>query len=264
MQLRVFFVNAFVGEGFQGNPAAVILLRSWLPDAEMQAIATRNGLSETAFLVPADDGYHLRWFTPTEEDRLCGHATLASAFVLFHRLHQSGDKLRFHTFGGELQVERGADRLHMRLPSIASQLCTPPAALFDALHCARREVLSSGGTSNYNYYVIFDAERELRALAPDLRRLQSLHPYGVAVTAPGEQADFVSRYFAPSFGIPEDPVTGSIHCVLTDYWTRRLGREELYARQISARGGELFCRQAGIHVLISGRAALYNEGQIEV
>lgn len=259
--LRYFVVDAFAAGGLRGNPAGVVLLDRALPDTVLQAIAAENNLAETAFLGRTDDGYHLRWFTPTEEVPLCGHATLATAFVLFDKAGHDAAEVRFETASGLLVVRRDGDWLELDLPRFdATPVGTPPDELIDGLGIALLEVRRVD--EDPNWYVRLRSEDEVRALDPDLPELALLHPHGVAVTAPGEEVDFVSRYFAPGSGIPEDAVTGSIHAALTPYWAARLGRDELTARQLSPRGGELRCRLAGDRVRVAGRAVLYLEGRI--
>jgi PhzF family phenazine biosynthesis protein len=255
MRIPLYQVDAFASEVFRGNPAAVCPLESWLPDATLQAIAAENNLSETAFFVREGEAYRLRWFTPTVEVELCGHATLASGFVL---LRQDGT-VKFLTRSGPLAVRRDGDLLTLDLPALPASAMEPPAALIKGLGVAPRETLRAT-----NWLAVLDGEETVRALTPDFASLARLHPYGVIVTAPGDAADFVSRYFGPSFGIPEDPVTGSAHCTLVPYWSARLGKKKLDARQLSARGGTLACEDLGARVALTGRCALYLEGSITV
>lgn len=259
MRLPIYQVDAFASEVFRGNPAAVCPLEMWLPDAAMQAIAAENNLSETAFFVPTRDGYDLRWFTPTLEVDLCGHATLASAYIIFERLDKAARTARFHTRSGALEVGRDGDLLVLDFPAIPSEPCDPPAALIDGLGARPREVRRAT-----NYMAVFDGEDAIRALAPDMAQLVRLAPHGIIVTAPGAEVDFVSRFFAPAHGIPEDPVTGSAYCTLTPYWAKRLGKPKLHARQVSARGGDLWCTDRDARVAIAGRAVVYLEGSIHV
>jgi len=260
MQLKMFQVDAFAREVFRGNPAAVVPLTRWLEESQMQSIAAENNLSETAFFTPQNGDYGLRWFTPTCEVRLCGHATLASAFVVLNILEPERKLVRFDTLSGTLTVERGGDLLIMDFPKRPPEASEAPAALFDGLKIKPREVLAT--PMDTNYYAVYESEDMVRALQPDWQLLERLHPYGVAVTAPSTEVDFVSRYFAPSYGIPEDPVTGAIHCALVPYWANRLGKSELHAWQVSKRGGELFCELRQNSVMISGYAAKYLEGDI--
>jgi len=242
---------------FAGNPAAVCLLEGWLEDERMQAIAAENNLSETAFLVRSGKSYELRWFTPTCEVDLCGHATLASAFVIFEYLDREAGVIRFQTRSGELRVRRNGDLLAMDFPARPAQRCEPNAALERALGKAPRELYLAR-----DYMAVYDSEDEVRTLAPDLHALAQIDCFATIVTAPGRQADFVSRFFAPRSGIPEDPVTGSAHCTLVPYWADRLGKTSLQALQVSPRGGELWCELQGDRVSISGQAVLYLEGSI--
>jgi PhzF family phenazine biosynthesis protein len=257
--IPVYQVDAFSGAVFGGNPAAICPLETWLPDATLQDIAAENNLSETAFFVPDGAGYRLRWFTPTVEVDLCGHATLASAYVILTRLDPSADAVRFETRSGTLTVTRDGDRLTMDFPSIPGEPADPPDALVRAVG-RRPEAVAAGP----NVLALLGSAAEVRDLAPDMAAVAELHPRCLIVTAPGDDCDFVSRFFAPSYGIPEDPVTGSAHCMLTPFWAARLGKTALHARQISARGGELWCEAAGDRVRIGGRAALFLEGRISI
>ena len=259
MKIPLFQIDAFTGRVFGGNPAAVCPLETWLDDETMQAIAAENNVSETAFFVEAVDHYDLRWFTPTVEVELCGHATLATAHLLFDELDIGGEVVQFETRSGRLTVSRDGDLLVMSFPAQPPGPCEVPAELIPALGAEPEEVLA-----NDDYFVVLADEAEVRALTPDIARLGRLDRRGVIVTAKGEEADFVSRFFAPQSGIDEDPVTGSAHCELTPYWSKRLGKPLLTAHQVSARGGELVCEDQGERVLISGRAVTYLEGIIEI
>lgn len=260
-QLRMFQVDAFAGAVFRGNPAAVCPLESWLGDEQMQAIATENNLAETAFFVPEGDGYRLRWFTPRYEVDLCGHATLASAFVVFTVLEAVDDSVRFETRSGLLEVSRDGNRFVMDFPARPGTVCPdPPADLLEALDIPPTQVLWAAG----DYFGVYESEDEVRTVRPDLPRIERLESRGAVVTAPGRDTDFVSRYFAPRYGIPEDPVTGSTHCTLVPYWAERLGKTRLHARQVSSRQGELFCEMRGERVAIAGEAVLYLEGMIHL
>jgi predicted PhzF superfamily epimerase YddE/YHI9 len=252
VKLPLYQVDAFASEPFRGNPAAVCLLDEWLPDGTLQAIAAENNLSETAFLVREGEGYRLRWFTPKVEVELCGHATLASGFVLL----ESDGEVVFHTRSGTLKVRRDGDVLTMDLPALPATPMAPPPAL---AALAPRATLRAS-----NWLAVFDREEQVRALAPDFAALAELHPYGVIATAPGAKVDFVSRYFGPSFGVDEDPVTGSAHCTLVPYWSKRLGKPKLVAHQVSHRGGELICEDRGARVALTGRCVLYLEGEIRI
>jgi len=263
MRLRIYQIDAFASRVFRGNPAAVVPLPEWLGDAQLQSIAAENNLSETAFFVPQDEHFHLRWFTPTQEVRLCGHATLAAASVVFSVLETSSTDVKFETLSGILNVQKGAGNLlTMDFPKLIPKTCEPPVPLLEGLRRKPVEVLATD--TDTNYYAVYENEAAVRAIGPNLSLLANLHPYGVVVTAVGEEADFVSRYFAPGYGIPEDPVTGSIHCALTPYWSQRLGKPVLHARQVSKRGGELECEDLPGRVLISGQAVRYLEGEIYI
>jgi PhzF family phenazine biosynthesis protein len=265
MKLPLFQVDAFAEGVFSGNPAAVCPLDTWLPDNVMQAIAAENNLSETAFFVREDPGFRLRWFTPTREVELCGHATLASAFVLWTHLGESGP-LRFRTRSGVLIVEQDGDRIVLDFPALSLEPAQrPPDALFIGLGVKPDAVLANGESLGSGFYVaLYPSEAVVRDLSPDFAALSSFGDMGVVATAPGVEAAFASRCFAPAFGIPEDPVTGSIHCFLVPYWAGRLGRKALRARQVSARGGTLYCEWIGDRVRIGGTAAGYLVGTIEV
>lgn len=257
--IRQYQIDAFAQRVFEGNPAAVVPLDDWLPDATMQAIATENNLSETAFLVREDSAYRLRWFSPAGEIDLCGHATLASAYVLFELLGYSGSSISFATRSGRLVVEREGPRLAMDFPTLPAYSCPAPAALLAGLKREPLEVLAAD-----DYFAVFDNEDDIRSLSPDLAELSKLDRRGVCITAPGKSVDFVSRFFGPKWGIPEDPVTGSAHCSLAPYWATRLGKSRFIARQLSRRGGELHCELRGARVIISGYAVKFMEGDITV
>jgi PhzF family phenazine biosynthesis protein len=259
MDLALYQVDAFANRLFAGNPAAVVPLSSWLPDDVLQAIAAENNVSETAFLVPANDGYRLRWFTPLVETELCGHATLAAAFVLLTRVIPEQTTVGFDTMSGRLTVTRDGDSFTLELPAQPPLACSMPERMLEAVGGDPNEVLAA-----VKYLLVFQDELEVAALRPDFATLADIDRDGVIVTAPGRECDFVSRYFAPHAGIPEDPVTGSAHCTLVPYWAARLGRDRLRARQISRRGGELDCALIGSRVRLSGRAILYMEGRIHV
>jgi PhzF family phenazine biosynthesis protein len=259
MELPIYQVDAFTDRLFAGNPAAVCPLDAWLPDAAMQAIAAENNLSETAFFVPRGEDYDLRWFTPTVETDLCGHATQASGFIVMNRLAPQRSSVRFHTRSGPLTVTRQDDMFAIDLPAQPPERCTMPSRLVAAL--GRKPVQILGAVK---YLAIYDSAADVAALTPDTAAMMDTDRDGVIVSAPGTDCDFVSRYFAPHAGIPEDPVTGSAHCTLVPYWAKRLGRTTLHARQISRRGGELFCELKGDRIVIAGRAALYLEGRIRV
>jgi len=266
MRVSLFHVDAFTDQPFAGNPAAVCLLNSWLDDALLLKVAAENNLSATAFLVPGGPdirpSYELRWFTPRCEVRLCGHATLASAYVVLKLLSAGLGTVQFQTrFGGTLVVREEGHSLVMDFPALYPQPCKEiPESLDRALGAHPSEVLDV----NDIYVCVFEDEDSIRGIRPNFALLEQLHPFAVSITAPGKQADFVSRYFAPSYGIPEDPVTGSAHCVLTPYWAKRLGKPRLHARQLSERGGQLSCELAGERVLLSGKAVLVLQGSLTI
>lgn len=260
MRIPIWQVDAFSSQVFRGNPAAVCPLDAWLDDGVLQAIAAENNLSETAFLLRREPDWEIRWFTPVTEVRLCGHATLASAFVLFEALQPETDRVTFHSRSGPLTVRRSGDLLVMDFPARRSLPCPASAGLTVALGRDPLEVLRS----EEDTMAVLGSEAEVRDLRPDIPRLASLVARGLIVTAPGNSADFVSRFFAPGAGIPEDPVTGSAHCTLTPFWAARLGKRNLRALQVSRRGGELFCEDRGDRVAIAGRAVCYLEGAIYV
>lgn len=265
MRLRLFQVDAFADRVFTGNPAAVVPLESWLEDATLQAIAGENNLSETAYFVPEDGGYHLRWFTPTREVDLCGHATLASAHVLFHHLGATDEVLRFRSQGGDLRVRRDGDLLELDFPEHRPTACTTPPGFSALLGADPDEVLLAREIPAGRIYLARLAdEAAVRSLTPDPAGFEPAGVLNLMVTAPGEDADFVSRYFAPGSGIDEDPVTGSAHCTLAPYWAARLGRSSLTAFQASARGGHLRCRLVDGRVLIAGHATMYLQGEIDI
>lgn len=259
MKIRQYQVDAFAGRVFEGNPAAVCPLDRWLEDEVLQAIAEENNLSETAFFVPIKKGFHLRWFTPVTEVDLCGHATLASAHVIFNILGNPGRSVSFDTRSGELTVDRNGELLEMNFPAVRPLPCNPPGRLIDGLGRRSKEVLSAD-----DYIAVFDSEADIRAIAPDFAKLNELDLRGVIVTAPGAEVDFVSRFFAPKYGIPEDPVTGSAHYELTPYWSSKLGKESLDARQLSRRGGDIHCEARGERVVLSGRAVTFMEAEIDI
>ncbi|MEW5803276.1 MAG: PhzF family phenazine biosynthesis protein [bacterium] len=324
MKIPIYHIDAFSSKAFAGNPAGVCPLESWLDDSLLQAIAYENNLSETAFFVPAEKGYHIRWFSPIAEVDLCGHATLATAFVIFNCLpgsmlqssasspvsgprgisdsasssvsgSTSGNEIIFFSKSGVLKVTRQQDHttmqegggedltqqvqgglqsglLSMDFPSRTPLPCNAPEDLLEGLQRKPERSAGSGPgvpkpeplevLCSEDYFVVFRSESDIMSLTPDMKKLRKLGLRGVIVTAKGDEADFVSRFFAPRLGIDEDPVTGSAHCALIPYWAEKLGRQNLYARQLSARGGELYCTDRGERVVISGRAVKYMEGTI--
>ncbi len=259
MEIPFYQVDAFSSKVFRGNPASVCLLEAWLEDYLLQSIAEENNLSETAFLVPVSKGkYSLRWFTPKVEVDLCGHATLASAFVIFSFIEPSLSTVEFDTLSGTLIVNRAGKLLSMDFPSRKPEPFDKLPIISKALGIEPSEVLKSR-----DLMVVFEDEDTIRKMNPDFEILKEIPDVlGVIVTAPGKQSDFVSRFFAPKVGVLEDPVTGSSHCTLIPYWAERLGKNSLYALQLSKRGGELFCENKGDRVTISGQAVLYAKGKI--
>lgn len=267
MTYSIYQVDAFTDRIFGGNPAAVMPLEQWLPDETLLALAGENNLSETAFLVPLTDSddadFHIRWFTPDVEVPLCGHATLASAWVMFNKLGWAHETIRFQSRSGPLAVGKTTDGwLVLDFPNLAFEARETPQLIKDALPGAPETAYFV--PNDTNYMIILDSEAAVRAAQPDLRRLKELGNQGLIVTAPGEQCDFVSRYFAPGAGIDEDPVTGAIHSVLVPYWAERLGRTVLEARQVSRRGGVLRCELKGERVAIAGQAAFFMEGTVQL
>jgi PhzF family phenazine biosynthesis protein len=261
MRIPLFQLDAFATRLFAGNPAAVMPLTRFLPDAVLLAIAQENNLSETAYLVPEGDDYRLRWFTPGAEVPLCGHATLASAAVIMERLQPQRDTVVFYTASGPLQVSHRGDRYVMDFPARPSQPVAAPDGLEAALGLAPSEVHEG----EFNYLVRFESATMVRDLRPDMAALARLRKGGVIVTAPGDGGhDFVSRYFAPAKGVPEDPVTGSAHCMLVPYWVPRLGKTDFRAFQASRRGGEVVCRLRGDRVELEGGCVFYLEGTVEI
>lgn len=259
MKLSMYQVDAFAERVFTGNPAAVVPLESWPSDDVLQAIAMENNLSETAFYVADGDQFRLRWFTPNAEVDLCGHATLAAAHVLFEHRCWSQPEIRFDSNSGPLTVRRDDSWLAMDFPAVTSDPVAVPADLTAGLGVLPETVLS--GT---DYLVVLDSAAALRSLKPDLVRLARLDRRGIIVSAPGEDCDFVSRCFYPKLAVDEDPVTGSAHCQLTPYWSKRLARNRLSARQLSSRGGQVECELRGNRVILRGQAVTYLEGSIRL
>src|SRR5579862_5134200 len=257
LKIPMYQVDAFAGEVFRGNPAAICPLDAWLPDAQMQSIAAENNLAETAFFVRNGKGYKLRWFTPGVEVDLCGHATLASAFVIMNDLTPGERSVSFETKSGTLTVTREGELYSMDFPSRPPGPCEPVAGLVPALGGKPEAVLAAR-----DYFVVYGSEEELRAIKPDMQGLMNIDRFAVIATAPGREFDFVSRFFAPAKGVPEDPVTGSSHCSLIPYWSKRLGKKKLKGYQASPRGGELWCEDRGERVTISGKAVRFFEGTI--
>lgn len=262
--LPIYQVDAFAEAPFTGNPAAVVPLEAWLPDATLQAIAMENNLSETAYFIATPDvedtDYQLRWFTPTHEVDLCGHATLATAKVLFDKLGFGGSSIAFRTQSGVLSCARDGDRLTLDFPVRRGSATRVP----DGMAAALGGIEPMGFFKAIKNMALLSSEAEVRAVRPDLPYIAALEGDGLIVTAPGDACDTASRYFAPHGGIDEDPVTGSAHCTVAPYWAERLGRNTLHCRQVSARGGDLYCEVVGERVKISGKARFYMEGNILV
>jgi PhzF family phenazine biosynthesis protein len=264
MRIPLFHANAFTDGRFSGNPAAVCFLNSPLDDGQLRKVAAENNLSATAFLVPSGKEYELRWFTPRCEVKLCGHATLAAGYIVLRVLDPSLETIRFKTrFQGALTVSNGSNCLRMDFPAlIPKPLADVPETLYRALG-QDVEVLEVMEV-NETYIARLGDEGAVRSLYPDWALLEQLHPFVAVVTAPGENADFVSRYFAPGYGIPEDPVTGSAHCALAPYWAQRLGKARLRARQLSERSGDLWCSFEGDRVILEGKIQFTMQATLEI
>lgn len=259
MKLKLYQIDAFTDTVFHGNPAAVCPLEKWLDDSLLLSIAQENNLSETAFFVEEKNEFHIRWFTPTTEVNLCGHATLATAHVIFNILNYKNEKIEFNSKSGILGVGKNQEWLILDFPSNPPVSCSTPPEIKEAFRIAPIECLKSE-----NYLLVFNQEKEVISADPDLEKLEKLGKRGIIITAPSSQYDFVSRFFAPGLGIPEDPVTGSAHTLLTPYWAKKLNKKEFTAKQVSARGGELKCVLENDRVHISGKAVTYMEGVIEI
>ena len=260
MKFQIFQADAFASSLFKGNPAAVVPLTEWLPDLVMQQIAAENNLSETAFFIPEGDHFHIRWFTPKDEVNLCGHATLATAHILFNELNFQGELISFESRSGILNVSKTEDKLQLNFPAdfvlpsemnpeFSKALGVQPMAEFKG---------------NTKHLLLFNSEEIIRNMKPNFHLLKETNARGIIVTAKGITVDFVSRFFAPKVGIDEDPVTGSAHTLLVPFWASRLNKTELVALQLSERGGQLWCTLAGERVLIAGKAVTYMRGEIEI
>ena len=261
MTIPIYQADAFTSHLFGGNPAAICPLTEWLPDEVMQKIAVENNLAETAFFIKTGDSFTLRWFTPEYEIDLCGHATLATAHILFTELGYQGDAIHFETVkAGILTVKRNGDKYNMDFPSRPPIPIETPNGLVEAL--GGQEPLAV--LRSRDFFLEYESEEMIRDIAPDFYALSKMDTVGVIVTAPGKDVDFVSRFFAPGAGVPEDPVTGSAHCNLIPYWAKKLGKNKLHAYQISQRKGELWCELRGDRVLMSGNAVTYLKGEIYV
>ncbi len=257
MKIPFYQIDAFTNKVFGGNPAAICPLENWLPDETMQAIAAENNLAETAFFVKMGDDFELRWFTPEMEVDLCGHATLASGHVLFNHLDFKPNQINFHTKSGVLKVSQTNELLSMNFPSRKPLATETRQQLVDGLGRRPAEVLKSR-----DYFAVFQNEQEVLTIQPDFNILEQLDCLGIIITAAGQTFDFVSRFFAPRAGIPEDPVTGSAHCSLIPYWSEKLHKKDLRALQLSKRRGELFCQDLGERVSIAGKALTFATGTI--
>jgi len=259
MKLKIYQIDAFASRVFEGNPAAICPLDEWLDKNIMQKIAMENNLSETAFFVKNDDSYEIRWFTPTVEVNLCGHATLASAHLIFNIVDPDKDSITFNSKSGPLYVKQMNGLISMDFPAEPAHPCETPQAIIDAFGVTPVQVLKS-----VDYIVVFDESNDLRSFKPDLEKLKELDLRGVCITAKDTSYDFVSRFFAPNYGIDEDSVTGSAYTQLMPYWSEKLQNNELRSKQVSSRGGELFCTLDKDRIKISGRAVTYLSGEIEI
>lgn len=261
MKIPIYQIDAFANAVFKGNQAAVCPLDSWLNDQMLQAIAMENNLSETAFIVQRNNNneYDIRWFSPKAEVNLCGHATLAAGYTVLNLIAPPVESVTFHSKSGALVVSRKDDLLVMDFPAQPPVACDAPIELIKGLGKTPKAVLRSE-----DYLAVFATEEDIFSLTPDMKKLCELDLRGVCVTAKGNKADFVSRFFAPKFGIDEDPVTGSSHCMLVPYWKNKLGIKKFHALQLSDRGGELFCEDDGQRIIIAGKAVLYMQGTIIV
>jgi PhzF family phenazine biosynthesis protein len=261
MRIPIYQVDAFANRLFAGNPAAVMPLEHFFDDEKLQAIAAENNLAETAFIVPTDDDYRLRWFTPSCEVPLCGHATLASSAVVMEKLEPGRECVIFHSASGPLTVKRKAKSYMMDFPARFSDPVPTAPDITDALGVKPVDIL----VNDFNYMAVLENARLVRDLAPDMAKIAALDRSGLIVTGPGDgYYDFISRYFAPSKGIPEDPVTGSAHCMLAPYWANELGKTEFRAFQASPRGGEVICRLIGDRVELEGACVFYLTGEVDI
>jgi PhzF family phenazine biosynthesis protein len=260
MKISFYQVDTFTNELFKGNPAAICVLEHWLGEKVLQNIAAENNLSETAFLVQKNQTYDIRWFTPTVEVDLCGHATLGSAFVIFNYLDKSSNKISFNSKSGELIALREKDFITLDFPTILGQPCNAMERIASALDLQPLEVFKG----SMDYMAVLESEEGVRQCRPNLNLIKDLDARGLVVTARGEKADFVSRWFGPQVGVKEDPVTGSAHCMLAPYWAKKLNKTKLQAEQLSLRAGKIHCQVNGEHVLLSGEAVLYLQGLITI
>ena len=250
--MKQYIVDAFTDKVFHGNQAAVCILEEWLPGKMMMDIAAENNFSETAFAVKADEGYDLRWFTPCDEINLCGHATLATAYVLFNYYEKDADRIVFHTLSGDLYVGRRGDYIEMDFPAYSLNEVPVTDEMTAAMGATPKEAYI-----DRDLLLVYEDEEIIRKMKPDIDKVKQLDGLGVGVTAPGKDYDCVSRFFVPELSIPEDPVTGSVHCMITPYWTEHLGKSRLNAFQASKRGGELISELRGDRVIICGKAVIF-------
>ncbi|GAV20389.1 hypothetical protein MMIC_P1354 [Mariprofundus micogutta] len=259
MKLPIYQIDAFAEKSFEGNPAAVCPLQTWLPDALMQLIAEENNLSETAFFVPTEAGFHIRWFTPTTEVDLCGHATLAAAYVLLECLAYEPDMITFESRSGLLTVSKADDLLVLDFPAQVPVSCETPEAILHAFGIEPVECLKGE-----DYIIVFEFEEDVLTTEPNIELLKELDGRGVIITSTSDSYDFVARFFAPKYGINEDPVTGSAYTQLVPFWSNRLGLKKLVARQLSSRGGNVICELHEQRVSIAGKAVKYLQGEIDL
>lgn len=260
MKLQIYQADAFAANLFKGNPAAVVPLTEWLADETMQQIAAENNLSETAFFIPEGDHFHIRWFTPKAEVKLCGHATLATAHILFNELNFAGEQMAFNSQSGILTVKKVGDKLQLDFPADFAREAQAVPAFAEAFGV--HPLATFKGKTDY--LLLFDSEETIRNFQPDISLLLTTDARGIMITAKGTEVDFVSRFFAPAVGVNEDPVTGSAHTTLIPFWSKRLNKTDLTALQLSARGGQLWCTLSGDRVLIAGKAVTYLRGEIEI
>jgi PhzF family phenazine biosynthesis protein len=258
MNLPIYQVDAFTSELFKGNPAAVCPLEKWLPDEVMQQLAIENNLSETAFIVPEGEGYRIRWFTPGTEVKLCGHATVATAHILFSELNYTKETILFHSLSGELRVKKTAEsKIQLDFPANPPEaVAEVPKGMFEGLGI-EGEVFKT----SFDYLVVLNSQKEVEALSPDFKTLAQVKARGVIASAKGDEVDFVSRCFYPQSGVDEDPVTGSAHTIMIPYWANRLNKNKMVARQLSRRGGELYCELVNDRALMEGYAVTYMKGE---
>jgi len=261
MKIPIYQVDAFTDKMFEGNPAAICPLEKWPERNLMQNIAAENNLSETAFFVKSEEGYDMRWFTPTTEVDLCGHGTLAAGHVLFNHLGFNEKYIRFFTRSGRISVKKEDDMIVMNFPSRIAEPIDAPEDLIEGLNLETPPVRV---LKDMNYLVVLETSEQVKQIKPHYRVLSNINYAGIICTAPGNNHDFVSRYFAPYIGINEDPATGSSHTTLTSYWAKELGKKELIARQVSRRGGTLYCKYLGDRTEIGGKTKTYMKGEIEV